>query len=115
MIQLRISEAAATSIVEQADYYEKAADSPLAVQWASGVDEVIRSLLRMPERDTPCRFQSPELAGLRWVFVPGFPKHMVFYRYDREREAILIVQVLHGARDLEAILSDETAEAPNPD
>ena len=114
MIQLRISEAAATSIVEQADYYQKAADSALASQWASGVDEVIHSLLRMPERGAPCRFKSPQLAGLRWVIVPGFPKHMVFYRHDREREAVLIVQVLHGARDLEAILSDETAGNSEP-
>lgn len=112
MIHLRISEAAATSIVEQADYYEQAADSALASQWASGVDEVIHSLLRMPERGAPCRFKSPQLAGLKWVFVPGFSKHMVFYRYDREREAVLIVQVLHGARDLEGILGDETEANP---
>jgi plasmid stabilization system protein ParE len=32
---------------------------------------------------------------------------MVFYRYLPKAEAILIVQVLHGARNLESILSED--------
>jgi plasmid stabilization system protein ParE len=31
---------------------------------------------------------------------------MVFYRYIQQEQAILIVQVLHGARNLEAILDE---------
>jgi plasmid stabilization system protein ParE len=45
--------------------------------------------------------------GLRWIFIPGFPKHMAFYRYLRQEQAILIVQVLHGARNLEIILDED--------
>ena len=107
MIELRISEAAARSIVEQADYYREAVDDALAVRWETAVDEVVRSLLHMPERGTPCRFKSPTLRELRWVFVPEFPKHMVFYRYLTRESAILIVQVLHGTRNIDVILSDD--------
>lgn len=107
MIELRVSEAAARSILEQADYYRQALDDELAARWESAVDEVVHSLLRMPDRGAPCPFKSPALAELRWVFVPGFPKHMVFYRHLPAESAVLIVQVLYGARNLDIILSDE--------
>lgn len=107
MIQLRISEAAALSIVEQADYYQQVADLLLVSQWELAVDQAINSLLSLPERGAPCRFRPPALADLRWIFVPGFPKHMVFYRYLPQEEAILIIHVLHGARNLETLLDEE--------
>ena len=108
MIELRISEAAALSIVEQADYYLEAADLVLAQRWESAVDQAVHSLLNWPEHGAPCRFRSFSLAGLRWIFVSGFPKHMVFYRYLPQEQVILIVQVLHGARNLETILDEDS-------
>jgi plasmid stabilization system protein ParE len=107
LIDLIISEAAALSIVEQADYYQQAAELALARRWEEAVDQAVHSLLTQPERGTLCRFRSPALAGLRWIFIPGFPKHLVFYRYLHEEQAILIVQVLHGARNLEIILDED--------
>ena len=107
MIELRISEAAALSIVEQADYYEQAKDQALARRWEEAIDASARSLVSLPERGAPCRFRSQELSSLRWIFVPGFPKHMIFYRYSSEGQVVLIVQVLHGARNLEFILDDD--------
>ena len=107
MIELRISEAAARSIVEQADYYEQNANLSLAQRWEGAVDQAVNSLLSLPERGAPCCFRSPALAGLRWIFIPGFPKHMVFYRYLPQEQAILIIQVLHGARNLEILLDEE--------
>jgi hypothetical protein len=38
VIELRISEAAALAIVEQADYYEQAADLACAQRWETAVD-----------------------------------------------------------------------------
>lgn len=107
MIELQIAEAAALTIVEQADYYLRASDVALAHQWEEAVDRSMQSLLRSPERGAPCRFRSPALAGLRWIFVPGFRKHMVFYRFFPEEGMIRIVQVLHGSRNLETILSED--------
>jgi plasmid stabilization system protein ParE len=107
VIELRISEAAALSVIEQADYYLQAADSILAQRWEEAVDRAVNSLLSWPERGASCRFRNPALKELRWIFVPGFPKHMVFYRYLPHEQAILIVQVLHGARNLETLLDEE--------
>jgi toxin ParE1/3/4 len=105
--KLRISEAAAVSVLEQSDYYLQASDTPLAQRWEASVDDAVHSLLDWPERGTLCRFRSPSLADVRWVSIYGFPKHMVFYRYLSLEDAILIVQVLHGARNLETILDED--------
>lgn len=107
MIELRISEAAARSMVEQADYYLEVSDAALAQRWEEAVDRATHSLLNLPERGAPCRFRSPALAGLRWIFVPGFPKHMVFYRFLPDEAVIRIVQMLHGARSFESLLDED--------
>ena len=104
MTKLHVYEAAALSIVEQADYYQQKAGRSLALKWEYAVDEAIHSLLRTPLIGSPCRFRSSSLAGLRWASIPGFPKHMIFYRYAEEEKALSVVQVLHGARDIDAIL-----------
>jgi plasmid stabilization system protein ParE len=107
VIDLLISEAAAHSIIEQAEYYKQASDSDLATRWELAVDKATRALMAFPESGSRCRFRAPQLAGLRWVLVPGFPNHLVFYRFRPEEKSILIVQVLHGARNLEVILKDD--------
>jgi plasmid stabilization system protein ParE len=104
VIQLRVSEAAALAIIEQSDYYQQAADGSLASRWGVAVDEATRALSSWPERGAPCRFRSAALANLRWIGVPGFPRHMIFYRYISDEHIILIVHVLHGARNLETLL-----------
>jgi plasmid stabilization system protein ParE len=107
VIKLRVHEAAALSIVEQADYIREKSGSVLAIKWEAAVDDAIRSILKRPEIGSPCRFSSPLLAGLRWTLIRGFPKHMVFYRYLEAEKIVPVVQVLHGARDIKSIFSDE--------
>lgn len=46
----------------------------------------------------------PELEGLRYFRVQGFESHLIFY-LPREI-GIEVLRVLHGARDLEAILDE---------
>ena len=94
MIELRISQAAAFSIIEQSDYYLLGSDIALAERWEQSLDRAMRSITHSPERGAPCRFRSSALIGLRWIFVPGFPKHMIFYRYLPKEAAIQIVHVL---------------------
>jgi plasmid stabilization system protein ParE len=105
-MQLRITEAAARSIIEQADYYQHASDASLSQRWEVAVDAALRSLQRLPGRGAPCRFHAPALAGMRWISIPDFPRHMIFYRHSSAERTILIVQVLHGARNLQQILKD---------
>lgn len=51
----------------------------------------------------PC--DNPRLAGLRCLTVDGFPNHLVFYRPIEG--GIEILQVVHGMRDIEAILGGD--------
>jgi len=105
-MKLRVKEAAAVSILEQSDYYRQVADASLALRWEASVDEAIHSLLNLPERGRPCRLRPEHLSGLRWILVPGFPKHMVFYQVLSDIQVILVVHVLHGARNLEVLLDE---------
>lgn len=109
MIQLQVSEAAALAVIEQADYFLEHSSSDLAARWEQAVTEAVQSLLNMPERGAPCHCQSPALAGLRWILVPGFDRHLIFYRYSAEDRVVLIVHVLYGGRHLESLLSDPNA------
>jgi plasmid stabilization system protein ParE len=106
VIQLRFTEAAARSIVEQTDFYLQQAGAELALHWEASVEEAVQSLLQSPERGSHCRFSPLALQQVRWIPVAGFPKHSVFYRYEAEQSIVRIVQVVHGARDLEAVFGN---------
>jgi toxin ParE1/3/4 len=109
VIELRLSEAAAVSIVEQSDYYRQVAGAAVADRWELAAAEAFRSLLHNPERGAACRFRNAALKDLRWILMPGFPRHLLFYRYNADEEILLIVQVLHGARDIEVLLKEDSA------
>lgn len=52
------------------------------------------------------RTKNDRLRGIRVFRVTGFPNHLAFYL---ERKHIIeIVRVIHGARDLDAALQDES-------
>lgn len=51
------------------------------------------------------KFDNRRLAGLRSWRIGGFENWLVFYRVTDE--AVEIVRVLHGARDLEAAFEDK--------
>jgi len=97
----RLSEAAAVDIIEQADWYEEKSDRRLAERWSKAVTSAVLRILRNPRVGAPCRFSPTELHRIRRVPISGFPKHLVFYSI--EDNDVLILRVLHGARDLESL------------
>lgn len=99
---LAISDAAASDIVEQADWYEAQSGRSLAERWEKAVTAAILNTVRSPNSGTPCAFKSSELSHVRRISIAGFPKHLIFYRFS-ERE-IFLLRVVHGARDLERLL-----------
>jgi plasmid stabilization system protein ParE len=44
---------------------------------------------------------------LRKTLIAGFPKHLLFYRFDEQE--VFVVRVIHGARDLERLFSHRGA------
>jgi len=101
-VRLVLSDAAVADILEQADWYVAQSGQALAKRWEKAVAAAIRRVLNRPRSGTPCRFQSPELRGVRRTTISGFPKHLLFYKV--EKGEILILRVVHGARDLEHLL-----------
>jgi toxin ParE1/3/4 len=59
----------------------------------------------MPGIGSPQSFENPMLAGVRRWPVEGFENYLIFYRTDDEH--VEIIRVLHGARDIEAVLQGE--------
>jgi toxin ParE1/3/4 len=99
--RIHLSDAAANDIIEQADWYEERANSRLGNRWESAVAQALLRIVKNPRSGAPCTFKASELRGARRVSVSGFPKHLIFYRV--EKDALLILRVIHGARDLESL------------
>jgi toxin ParE1/3/4 len=100
-----LSEMAVSDILEQADWYEAQAESKLAARWEKAVTSVLLRISQRPAAGKLCKFQSDELVGTRRTPVSGFSKHLIFYQVH-EKE-ILILRVVHGARDLESLFSGD--------
>ena len=101
LLSLCLSEEAAGDILEQADWYERQADDRLAARWERSVYRSLTRLVRYPQSGPLCVFKSPDLHGSRRIPVFDFRKHLIFYRIEKDR--LVILRIVHGARDLESL------------
>lgn len=97
-----LSDAAVADILEQSDWYEEKSGKKLAKRWERSVTSAVLRVVEMPGAGALCNFKSTELHDVRRISLPGFPRHLLFYEF-KEKE-ILVLRVLHGARDLESLL-----------
>jgi plasmid stabilization system protein ParE len=104
-LRLRVLPAAISEITEQAAYYREKSGEPLAQRWRTSVNDAIRSLRELPERGKPSNFDTPTLSNIRSLHIEGFPRHLLFYRFESNTGIVSIISVLHGARDLETVVS----------
>lgn len=63
------------------------------------------TLAKMPGMGQPRVFKHSELSGLRSFRVDGFQNYLIVYRPGDD--GVEVVRVLHGARDLDALFSDD--------
>lgn len=82
-----------------------AADRPrVANLFLDAFGATARLLSSVPSYGAPCPTSRAELAGLRICTIPRYRNYVVLYRaLDAEVE---IVRVVHGARDLGAVVED---------
>lgn len=92
---------AAQDAEEIADYIAK--DSlDAAIRFLENTESTLKDVAAFPGAGSPFESDHPGLANLRFRRVKGFPKHLIFYvEHD---DAIEVVRILHGARDLDAEL-----------
>jgi toxin ParE1/3/4 len=86
---------------EIAEHIQK--DNPrAALRFLENAEATFESLAEMPGLGARYRVRNPRLPDLRRFSVKGFRKYLVFYQ--PVGSAIEIVRVLHGSRNLAAIL-----------
>jgi toxin ParE1/3/4 len=100
--RLLLSDAAIADILEQAEWYSVQSGEALAHRWEKAVTSSVLRIVNRPAMGTLCTFKSVELRDVRRTTIPGSPKHLLFYKFQEEE--ILILGVVHGARDLERLL-----------
>jgi toxin ParE1/3/4 len=102
--RLRFLPAALQAIDDQSSYYASVSESDLYMRWQDAIDEALVLLLSIPEGGALLQFGDSSLAGLRRWPIPGFPNHLLIYRYLPEQSRLLVVDVPHGGRKLQSRL-----------
>lgn len=87
-----------------AEYLENESGTDLADRFLSSVEATFRTLASSPRVGVRCAFKRPALRGLRRWMVKDFEDWLVFY--FAKRDGVEIVRVVHGARDIAALLDD---------
>jgi toxin ParE1/3/4 len=77
-----------------------------AVRFLQAADASYERLAAMPELGERQEFRNERLAGLRVWQIRGFENYLIFYR--PVESGIEVVRVLHAARDIAAILEDQS-------
>lgn len=99
--RLTLSDLAVADILEQAGWYEAHSGKKLGVRWEDAVTASLLRISRNPNAGALCSFKAQELRGIRRMSVPGFPKHLIFYEFQKSK--VVVLRVVHGARDLESL------------
>ena len=95
---LRVRPQAHKDVLAAADYYFAEANLDIAFRFVAAVEDTYSRLLEHPHIGTEVKTFKPRLAGLRLWPVPTFESYLVFYLAGPD--ALDIVRVLHGARNL---------------
>jgi toxin ParE1/3/4 len=92
---------------DEAEIYEYLAQrsAGTAQRFLDMVNETLHGLCKTSVPGVPWNSESPGASGLRWVKVRGFKNYLMFFRVSDEH--IAVIRILHGARDLGALLPDE--------
>ena len=109
-MNLFIQESAQQDILRQVEWYADKGLPDIARRFYAAVLDAIDALRTMPDAGPPKLSGNPHLAGLRSWPVGDFHELRVYYLV---RPGMLsIVRVLHGKRDIGAILDSEELEEP---
>ena len=103
-MSIRRRDAALLDLIDLA-YYIALDNVETANLFLDKVEESFRGLERMPLMGSTREFQDSTLAGIRMWRVKGFPKHLIFYRPNKD--GVEIIRVLHSARDIAGIFSED--------
>ncbi len=105
MAELIVAPSARADLLAQWDFYaDEVGDPDLADRFVARAEATFKKLARTPGLGRPRSFNSATAKNLRSWKVADFPKHLIFYRLLPDERVVEVVRVLHGARDLDALL-----------
>ena len=73
-----------------------------AIRFLENTEATLAELANSPGIGSPFESDRPDLYNLRFRRVKGFPNHLIFY--IEHTNAIEVVRILHGARDIDSEL-----------
>jgi toxin ParE1/3/4 len=83
-----------------------------AIKFLKVAEKAVETLAAMPTSGREWSSANPLLAGIRVYIMPSpYRNYLIFYRFSED--ALEILTVLHGARDLQTVLIS-TLEADRP-
>ena len=91
--------------IDDITYYIAEDNLETAVAFFEAVEITCALLSTMPGIGIARDFRNPRFAGLRMFPVKKFEKYLIFYQSTEEE--LLIVRVLHGARDIAGLFKEE--------
>jgi toxin ParE1/3/4 len=93
---------ARADIIQQIGYFIDAGQDQVADRFLAATQEAIGHISHTPAAGTPRPMKNPRLAGLRTWPIDGFDNLKVYYTVSAD--ALMIVRILHGRRDIERVL-----------
>ncbi|MBL0158949.1 MAG: type II toxin-antitoxin system RelE/ParE family toxin [Bryobacterales bacterium] len=105
-MKLVVRPAAHADILNQIKHYVDELADTAAERFAAAVQEAIEQIQKQPGIGSPRIIDNPRLFGLRSWPVPGFEDIRLYYLQPQPK-LIRVIRVLHGKRDLGAILERE--------
>jgi toxin ParE1/3/4 len=96
--------AADRDLDDQAGYLAREASLDVALRFYDAARTTFEHLARMPNMGERRETANPRLANMRVWRIEGFENHLVFY--CPVEDGVEIIRILHGARDIAAILEE---------
>jgi plasmid stabilization system protein ParE len=105
-VKVSYRQTASDDLVRQFRYYLTVLDLPeVAIRFRDAVRQTVQSLRQHPLVGPRCFSANPQLQNLRSWPVVGFEAIRIYYLADDE--AVHVIRILHGKRDVKRILEDE--------
>jgi toxin ParE1/3/4 len=107
MKHIRLSRAARADLIEITTYFLEQSEQSLSLarRFLLSFEETARMLAKYPKIGRPVEFLQDR--QMRHLAIRRFDRYRIFY--EERADAVRIVRVLHGARDLASILGEESS------
>ncbi len=109
-MKLFIQAPAEADLFHQIEWYAEQGLPNVAMRFSAAVRAGIEATLRKPLAGAPKKTSNLALSGLRTWPVKGFEEHRIYYLVFEDR--LQIIRILHGRRDVGAIIDGQEIDDP---